>query len=70
MPMKAYRALFIKKPSNNFEYKSEHGISSGFFKKINIKHKNKGFVLINHQQVMLMGGLSHQATWVKNENGL
>ena len=66
----AYRAVFIKKPSNDFKYKSVHGRSSSFFKEINIKYTNKGFVLIHHQKVMLMGGLSHQATWVRNENGL
>ena len=65
-----FRALFIQKPSNDFEFQSEYGISDNSFKKIDTKIKSKGFVLIHHQQVVLMGGLSHQATWVKNENGL
>lgn len=66
----AYRALFIQKPSNDFEYQSEYGISDKLFKEINTKLKEKEFVLIHHQEVMLMGGTSNQATWVKNETGL
>ena len=65
-----FRALFIQKPSNDFEFQSAYGISDNSFKKIDTKIKSKGLVLIHHQQVVLMGGLSHQATWVKNENGL
>ncbi len=61
----AYRALFVPKPTKNFNYQSKYGLSESHFKTTITELKSNGFVLIYHQQVQLFGGLSHQATWVK-----
>ena len=59
-----FRAMFIAKPSHHFRFESVYGISDRHFENIQAKLTSKGFVLIHHQKVMLIGGWSHQATWV------
>ncbi len=60
----AFRVMFIEKPSGKFRFESVYGISDRDFENMQAKLTGKRFVLIHHQKVMLIGGFSHQATWV------
>ena len=66
-----YKAIFIPKPRDDFEYKSAVGVRTDEYQKLSKDLMAKGFVQISHQVVTVMVGNVHQAVWVsraKREN--
>lgn len=71
MPLKGdgarYKAIFIPKPKDDFEYKSILGMRTEAYEKLNEELLAKGYVQISHQVATIMIGNVHQAVWVSRK---
>jgi hypothetical protein len=63
-----FRAVFAKIPSPDFKHVAVHGLRNDQYKKMLKDYSKQGYVLIYHQDFMAMGGLTHQAVWVKRSS--
>ncbi len=61
-----YRAVFIRKPKGDFEYRSVVEMKTNEYETLNRDLSGKGFVQGFHQVVHLMHGRFHQAVWVRS----
>ena len=59
-----YRAVFVRKPKGDFDYRSVVEMKTNEYETLNRDLSGKGFVQVFHQVVHLMHGRFHQAVWV------